>query len=78
MWLLKRLTDTAVAASRMGKTLDFVLFCLHMTNPYSWEILQLLYVSSLIYTEDTPGKMPEVCQKKLLIIKGMVCPESRD
>lgn len=63
MWLLKRLTDTAVAASRMGKTLDFVLFCLHMTNPYSWEILQLLYVSSLIYTEDTPEKCLKSAKK---------------
>lgn len=45
-------------------------FCLHMTNPHSWEILQLFYVSSLIYTDDKPEKCLKSA-KKLLIIKRM-------
>lgn len=59
LWLHLRFT--------MGKTEDFVLFCLHMTNAYSRESLQSFYVSSLTcrntHSEDTSEKMFEACQE---------------
>lgn len=51
-----------------GGNTGFVLFCLHLTNAHSRESMQLCENNNMHIlrgTEDTPEKMPAVCQKTL-------------